>query len=226
MKINNRRKFLIGAMTTSISPHFNAQSQTRPSDIIETELDKKVLNFLRSKKDAWGKGVNLWNIRYEDGQALHDLVVRRGFKRLLEVGTSTGHAALWLGWAAARTGGNLTTLEVDPGRYREAVNNVRQAGLSHAVDVRLGDAHELVRSLQGPWDFVFQDADKDWYLQYWRDLKDKMSISGCYVADNVLRPMAKEVGDFVLAARSDSAFETKIDDLGSGEGILTACRIR
>ena len=54
-------------------------------------------------------------------------------------------------------------------------------------DARLADAHELVRTLKGPFDFVFCDADKDWYLQYFLDLESKISLKGCYTAHNKLR---------------------------------------
>lgn len=190
-----------------------------------TALDRRVQAYLDRKRPDWGRGVNRWNLRYEDGKALHELVVSRGWKRLLEVGTSTGHSALWLGWAAAKNRGRLTTIEIDPERHAEALRNFRAAGLDPYIDALLGDAHELVRELPGPWEFVFQDADKSWYLNYWNDLKGKLAPRGCYAADNVLRPMAPEVAQFVEAAKSDPAFDTRIDDRGSGEGILLlACR--
>jgi predicted O-methyltransferase YrrM len=157
---------------------------------------------------------------------LHEFVVKRGVRRLLEVGTSTGHSAIWLAWAAAKTGGRLVTIEIDRERHAEALRNFKAAGVDAFIDARLADAHTLVRELPGPWDFVFQDADKEWYAQYWRDLKDKIAPGGCYVADNVLRAYAPQVNEFVRAARADTAFDTRIEDLGSGEGLLTACRRR
>jgi caffeoyl-CoA O-methyltransferase len=188
------------------------------------ELDRRVQAFLDAKRPEWSRGINYWNIRYEDGRRLHEIVVARGFKRLLEVGTSTGHSAIWLAWAAAKTGGRLVTIEIDRERHAEALRNFRAAGVDTFIDARLADAHALVRELPGPWELVFQDADKEWYAQYWRDLKDKMASGGCYVADNVLRPAAPQVSEFVRAARADIAFDTRVEDLGSGEGLLLACR--
>ena len=151
-------------------------------------------------------------------------MLQRGFKRILQVGTSTGHGAIWLAWAAAKTGGRLTTIEIDKGRHEEAMRNFKLVGVDAFIDARLADAHELVKQMPGPWEFVFQDADKDWYLNYWNDLKSKIAPNGCYSADNVLRPGAREVTQFVEAARGDPAFTTSIEDLGSGEGVLLACR--
>lgn len=155
---------------------------------------------------------------------MHHFVVQNRFKQLLEVGTSTGHAAIWLAWAAAKTGGRLTTIEIDRSRHEEALRNFRLAGVEGFVDARLADAHDLVKQLPGPWDFVFQDADKEGYLDYWNNIKGKLSSKACYSADNVLRPGAPQVTAFVRAAQRDPAFLTRIDDLGSGEGVLLACR--
>ena len=188
------------------------------------ELDRRVQAFLDAKRPEWSRGINYWNIRYEDGRRLHELVLARGFKRLLEVGTSTGHSAIWLAWAAAKTGGTLLTIEIDRERHAEALRNFKAAGVAAYIDARLADAHALVRKLPGPWDLVFQDADKEWYAQYWRDLKDKIAPRGCYAADNVLRAYAPQVAEFVRASRADAAFDTTIEDLGSGEGLLLACR--
>lgn len=220
-----RRSFVFGSAATALGFGAVATLTSRSASAqITADFDQRVKAFLDQRRNTWSQGINYWNVRFEDGQALHDLVLKNGFKRLLEIGTSTGHAAIWLGWAAARTGGRLTTIEVDRARHEEALRNFKLAGVDSFVDARLADAHDLVRQMPGPWDFVFQDADKDWYLNYWNDLKGKIAPKGCYSADNVLRPGAREVTQFVEAARRDMAFSTRIDDLGSGEGVLLACR--
>ncbi len=69
-------------------------------------LDAKVSRFLTEARGTW---VDL-NVPYEDGKILHDLVLKRRFKEILEIGTSTGHSTIWLAWAAAKTGGRVTTI--------------------------------------------------------------------------------------------------------------------
>jgi len=104
-------------------PGWGGAVATLPRDAMAqapADLDSRVEAFLDQRRNTWSQGINYWNVRYEDGQALHGL--------------------------------------------------------------------------------VFQ------------------------VADNVLRPAAREVTQFVEAARRDPAFRTRIDDLGSGEGVLLACR--
>ncbi len=65
--------------------------------------------------------------------------------------------------STTETGGKLITIEIDESRYRKAVDNFRKSGLSEYIDARLANAHALVPRLQGPFDFVFSDADKEWY---------------------------------------------------------------
>ena len=53
------------------------------------------------------------------------------------------------------------------------------------IDARLADAHQLVRQLEGPFDFIFSDADKEWYPQYFKDREGKLAKGGCFTAHNV-----------------------------------------
>ena len=133
----------------------------------DSALDRRVRGFLEKNRGEWHD----LNVPWEDGQILHDLVVSHRFRRALEIGTSTGHSSVWIAWALSKTGGKLTTIEIDPSRHAAAKRNFEEAGVLALVDARLADAHELVKQLPGPFDFVFSDADKGWYLQYFKDLE-------------------------------------------------------
>jgi predicted O-methyltransferase YrrM len=212
----------IGALATfpvcfAVTP--GAEPQTAGTT---PELDRKVQAFLSAERDRW----DYLNVPYQDGQILHDLVVRNGHRRILEIGTSTGHSTVWLAWAAAKTGGKVTTIEIDRGRHERALANLKRAGVAEYVDARLGDAHELVKTLPGPWDFVFQDADKDWYLQYFLDLERKMAPGGCYTAHNVARPYARQVTEFLGYVKSRPGFGLRFAEGASSEGISISCRSR
>jgi caffeoyl-CoA O-methyltransferase len=184
------------------------------------DLDRQVGAFLDARRDRW----DYLNVPYQDGKVLHDLVIRLGAKRILEIGTSTGHSTIWLAWAAAKTGGKVTTIEIDRGRHERALANFKRAGIAEYVDARRGDAHELAKTLPGPWDFVFQDADKEWYLQYFLDLDPKMAPGGCYTAHNVARPTAREVREFLARVRGDPRYDTRLAEGASSEGISVSCR--
>ena len=77
------------------------------------------------------------------------------------------------------------TYEIDKERHQRALANFAEAGLLDYIDARLADAHDLVKDLRGPFDFVFCDADKEWYKQYFVDVYPKLEKGGCYTAHNV-----------------------------------------
>jgi caffeoyl-CoA O-methyltransferase len=146
-----------------------------------TALDRKVRAFLDDHAGRWRD----MNVPESDGKILYDLVIKNTYTRALEIGTSTGHSGIWIAWALSKTGGRLITIDIDEGRHREALANFREAGLDAFIDARLGDAHELVPALAGPFDFVFCDADKDWYDNYFVAVLPKLVVGGAFTAHNV-----------------------------------------
>ena len=188
--------------------------------------EQRVGKFLEKMRGQWRD----MNVPEADGKILHDLIVKNQFKRALEIGTSTGHSGVWMASALRKTGGKLTTLEIDERRYREAVANFKEAGVEKYIDARLGDAHVLAEQLAGPWDFVFIDADKDWYTNYAKAVIPKMAPGGCIVGHNVSRPRSDggrsgmsgtaEYYQYMLA-RSD--FESYIHAEGRN-GVAVSCR--
>ncbi len=151
----------------------------RPSD--PGDLDARVRQFLESHRGTWHD----LNVPAHDGQILHDIILEHKYMSALEIGTSTGHSGIWIAWALSKTGGRLITVEIDKARREEALANFKEAGLAQYIDSRLGDAHEIVPSLPGPFDFVFSDADKDWYNNYLTAVLPKLSVGGCFVAHNI-----------------------------------------
>lgn len=173
---------------------------------IETALDRKVIAFLDSQRQRWVD----WNVDYEDGQALYNIILENGYTKALEIGTSTGHSSIWIAWALSKTGGKLITLEIDPTRRAKAIKNFEQAGLSEYIDARLGDAHQIVKQIEGPFDFIFSDADKAWYKQYFIDLYPKLEVGGCFTAHNV-RNAYGGIKDFLDYVQALDGMETTID---------------
>jgi caffeoyl-CoA O-methyltransferase len=179
-------------------------------------LDTRVRAFLETHD--WGHGD--MNVPAGDGQRLHDLIVEHGYTRGLEIGTSTGHSTIWIAWAMSKTGGRLTTIEIDEGRHEEALANIAKAGLGDYVDARRADAHELVPALPGPFDFVFSDADKDWYKRYLIDVLPKLTVGGCFTAHNVRRrAWGGGIAEFVDHLESLPNLESTYDESGAGLSI-------
>ena len=145
------------------------------------------------------------NVPESDGQQLHDIIVKGGYKRALEIGTSPGRSGIWIAWALSKTGGRLITIDIDPGRHGEAVRNFRTAGVAPFIDARLADAHDLVPKLEGPFDFVFIDADKEWYTNYAKAVIPKLRVGGCLTAHNVYTGWGRRggmTGDFYGTSRA------------------------
>jgi predicted O-methyltransferase YrrM len=187
--------------------------------INRSDIDKKVKTFLANQRGKWVD----WNVPEVDGKVLYDLIVKNKYTRAVDIGTSTGHSAIWMAWALSKTGGKLITIEIDKGRHQKALENFQKAGLSDYIDARLADAHQLVGELQGPFDFVFSDADKDWYINYFIALAPKLEVGGCFAAHNVLSHWGG-IKEFLDHVQSQPNFKTAIDR-SSSAGISISCKM-
>jgi predicted O-methyltransferase YrrM len=133
----------------------------------------------------------------------------------MDIGTSTGLSAIWMAWALSKTGGKLITIEIDEGRHKRALANFKEAGLSEYIEARLADAHERVKEVEGPFDFVFSDADKDWYKNYFIDLASKLKVGGCFTAHNASNTGVAGIREFLDYVKSLPNFKTTIDKTSS-----------
>ena len=183
-------------------------------------LDAKVRMFLENRKGTWHD----WNIPYSDGKVLYDLILKNKYTRAMDIGTSTGLSAIWMAWALSKTGGKLITIEIDEGRHKRALANFEAAGLSGYIDARLADAHDLVEELEGPFDFVFSDADKDWYRNYFIALAPKLEVGGCFTAHNVSNTGMSGIKEFLDYVSALPNFRTTIDTT-SGAGISISYKL-
>ncbi|WP_339734843.1 class I SAM-dependent methyltransferase [uncultured Sunxiuqinia sp.] len=178
----------------------------------QEKLDQRVKSFLESSKNNWRD----MNVPESDGQLLYDIIIENNYTRAVEIGTSTGHSGIWIAWALSKTGGKLITIEINKRRYLEALANFKKAGVLDFVDVRLADAHELVPALEGPFDFVFSDADKSWYINYFKDLDPKLEVGACFVTHNVSQHNNYNFYEYVSQLGN---YKTTLDDRGAGMAI-------
>jgi caffeoyl-CoA O-methyltransferase len=123
-----------------------------------------------------------------DGEALKRLVEETGAKRVVEIGTFRGYSGLWLASGLRKTGGTLTTFEIDPQTAEVARRNFARAGVQDRITIVIGDAHQEATKLKGPIDLVFIDADKEGYLDYLQKLLPLVRKGGVIVAHNVRYP--------------------------------------
>src|SRR5689334_9660384 len=111
------------------------------------------LSALLAELEAWGqqndaanedRANKMLNLEPDTAHML-SILVRSGQRtRLLEIGTSNGYSTIWLAWAAQQTGGRVTSIERDARKQNMAAANLERAGLRDVVDLRCGDATEIV----------------------------------------------------------------------------------
>jgi predicted O-methyltransferase YrrM len=198
-------KLLITCLSTSIFLVGTILSAFGQKAGISKELDAKAEKFLNENRDGWYDS----NVPYEDGKVLYDLIIQNNYTKALEIGTSTGHSAIWMAWALSKTGGKLITIEIDEGRHNRALKNFKKAGVEDFIDARLANAHQLVKELKGPFDFVFSDADKEWYTQYFKEVEPKLVAGGCFTAHNVTNAF-EGIKEFMDYIRSLPNYQTTI----------------
>jgi len=187
---------------------------------VENELDKKVKSFLNDNAESWGD----MNIPLSDGKILYDIIIKNKYKSAVEIGTSTGHSAIWIAWALSKTGGKLITIEIDKSRYMQAKSNFKKAGIEKYIDARLANAHVLVPELPGKYDFVFSDADKYWYKNYFMAMDPKLLVGGCFTAHNTAM-RASGITEFLDYVKSLKYYQTTIDKT-SKSGISVSSKIK
>jgi predicted O-methyltransferase YrrM len=138
-----------------------------------------------------------------EGRFLQTLVWSLRARRVLELGTYSGYSSISMA-AGLPEGGEIHTCELEEEHAAFARRYIERAGLSDRITVHVGPALETVQRLDGPWDFVFIDADKEGYLDYYEAVLPKLSERGLIAADNTLR------GGRVLEGDTVSAFNDRV----------------
>jgi predicted O-methyltransferase YrrM len=152
--------------------------------LAKSDVEKKILEVL----DHVDKHQRAMSVPTADGRLLRILTESINAKHVVEIGTSTGYSGLWFCLALGKTGGKLTTYDIDPGRSRIAKENFQRAGVDSMITMILGDAHEEVTKLKEPIDLLFIDADKEGYPDYLQKLLPLVRPGGLIVAHNMRRP--------------------------------------
>jgi caffeoyl-CoA O-methyltransferase len=120
-----------------------------------------------------------------EGQFLGWLVWLSGARRVLEIGTFTGYSSISMALNLPE-GARITSLDVNEETTAVARRYAEEAGVADRIDYRVGPALEALEALDGPFDFVFIDADKENYVNYYEAVLPKLGERGFIVADNVL----------------------------------------
>jgi caffeoyl-CoA O-methyltransferase len=120
-----------------------------------------------------------------EGQLLKMLVATTGARRVLEIGTFTGYSALSMA-AALPADGRLISCEIDERHAEMARRFIARSPYREQIEVRVGPALETLRRIEGSFDFIFIDADKPSYVDYFEAALPLLDSRGLMAVDNVL----------------------------------------
>lgn len=163
-----------------------------------TEVDRYISELLVNSdealeaalKDSAAAGLPPINVAPNQGKFLNMLAHIQGARHILEIGTLGGYSTIWLARALPK-GGDLVTLESEPKHAAVARNNIARAGLSDLVEVRVGLALDTLPKLlsekRAPFDFVFIDADKKNFPEYFTWALQLSRPGSLIIVDNVVR---------------------------------------
>lgn len=152
------------------------------------------------------------------GAMLHGLTRAIGATRVLEIGTGSGGAAIWMATALPATG-LLVTLERDHGRATTARASLAEAGLDDRVHVMIGEADRYLHKLAGPFDLVFQDGDPALYAAMLDKLERLLRPGGVLITHHVLAAQATGIAAFNDRLAGDPRFTTHWLPIGAGVAV-------
>jgi caffeoyl-CoA O-methyltransferase len=178
------------------------------------DAERKALQAIEKITEQQGRRMNVPEV---DGRLLRLLAETINAQKVVEIGTSNGISAIWIGMALRKTGGKLITHEIDPETAALARKNFATAGVADLVTVVEGDAHQTVTRLTGPVDLVFLDADKRGYLDYLEKLLPLVRPGGLILAHNITPRMADP--EFVKAITTNPDLETLFYSDGGGVSV-------
>lgn len=161
------------------------------------------------------------NLDAGSAQLISILVRASGVTRALEVGTSNAYSTIWLAWSLRPAGGKIISIDRNPDKHALARENLRRADLLDQVELRTGNAAEIVRELGGPFDLIFLDADRRMFPEVMQILLPKLAPKVLVIADNVLSH-PEDIAEYLKLISSLADFQHTVVPVG--KGLSTAYR--
>ena len=182
---------------------YNSEISQYITDLFVVEDD--ALNWIR--QDSQAKGLPTINVKPEEGRFLQLLVHACGARHAVEIGTLGGYSGTWIARGLPRDG-KLITLEKDAYHAQVSRDHFAASGVVDRVEIRVGDAHQLLKQLipEGPFDFIFIDAEKSGYPDYFEwaiaNLHDRGVITAhnAFRSGSILNTNTREEADRVMQA--------------------------
>ncbi len=184
------------------------------------ELEEK---DLEERAKGLPTSVRMRSITPDVGLFLNIMAKTSKAVNLLEIGTSTGYSTIWLALAAKENNGKITTLENDSRKVKMATEHIRRANLEDIVTIIEGDAKATIKSFDQEFDFVFIDAEKEDYIEYFDLVFPKLKVGGIIIADNVVSH-SDSLKVYVDYVRANQNTQSVLIPVGRGEELTLKIR--
>jgi predicted O-methyltransferase YrrM len=185
-----------------------------------------------AQMEDYAREYNVPIIQKEGARLLNLLVKLHQPQRILEIGTAIGYSTAWLA-EALNESGQVVTIEIDEERAKVAEANLKALNYNHNVEIKVGDARDIIPTLEESFDFVFLDAAKGQYLNYFQSTLPLLKPGGIIVADNVLfrgmvagvevpkryKTLVKGLRQFLADLYENPQFDTTLLPIGDGISI-------
>ncbi|WP_462335401.1 O-methyltransferase, partial [Fusobacterium varium] len=144
------------------------------------EKDELILEM-----EAYAQEYNVPIVTKEVAEYLRFLVSSYKIKNILEIGTAIGYSGILMAKEIKENNGKLYTIEIDEERYNLAQENFKKSGLSNIISIK-GDALEEVKKINDTFDFIFIDASKGHYMEFFEDSYKLLNEGGIIFIDNIM----------------------------------------
>lgn len=212
--------------------------------------DERVTSFIRSlnrEEEAFlcelertAKEEDVPIIRIETRELLKLLILVKQPKRILEVGTAVGFSAIYMSQYLPPDATIITIEKYEP-RIAKAKENFVRAGLQDRIELLEGDAADLLKELQEPFDMIFMDAAKGQYIHFLPEVLRLLVPGGVLVSDNILqdgdvleshyavprrnRTIHSRMREYLYTLKHHDALETAIVPVGDGVALSVRLQV-
>lgn len=200
------------------------------NEYIISKIDEKDELILELEKYAHEYNVPI--VTKEVAEYLKFIVKSNGIKNILEVGTAIGYSGILMAKEIEKNNGKLYTIEIDEERFNLAQENFRKSGLNNIVSIK-GDAVEEIKKLNENFDFIFIDASKGHYLEFFEDSYKLLNKDGIIFIDNIMfrgylykeypkrfKTIVKRLNEFIEYLYSREGGEFVLLPFGDGVGLF------
>ena len=198
---------------------------------INSLIDREETSVEQFRQECEDRGLPI--IHREVGQLIRLFINMTHAKSIIEIGTNVGYSSVFMVHVMGE-GSRVLTFERSPVFYAEALDNIRRFGMEGRIQIKFGDAVELLNMTEGHFDLAFIDAAKSYYRTFFDRCASMMSAGGVIISDNVLyqgmiatddlvirrkKTLVRHMRDYLAYISKDKRFETSVLPLGDGVAV-------